>query len=382
MSSNVDADPLLTTETQQPRRSKFLCPALVITGLTCLTLAIVFSFISFQASFYQEGVPIRVLALNTWGMPYNIFGGLDKEIRMPAIAQMIQKKEFDVYFLEELWMRPDHEKIRQKASAVGYHMTSYDSMTQRECPYLPLDFLCCDGSATPSGCSGLAVVSRYPMKEVQFTIYNDHGPMAGGEKMARKGFGRVRVSPSENITVDLFVTHTCASDLVEDKATRESQVKQLLTAVRESTADFAILGGDFNSDPRAVNETTYGLLKNQMASSMEDFFQRIANWLIPDRATYGNPRNTYSYTYDPVLYDYIWHRSNDNNLVLTNLFDIPWLRTHKDGGLHHTDEKDRENSSAEKIREKRSADAKMISLSDHEAVTASLVLYKKKKQNS
>jgi len=149
-----------------------------------------------------------------------------------------------------------------------------------------------------------------------------------------------------------------------------NQTRQLLKAVNSSKADFAILGGDFNSDPRAINETTYGLLKNEMASSMEDFFQRIANWLIPTRATYGNPRNTYSNSYDPVLYDYIWHRSNKDNLVITNFFDVPWLTTLKN------------------VREKRSEDGKegessssgtVINLSDHEAVTASLVLYKKKK---
>ena len=53
---------------------------------------------------------------------------------------------------------------------------------------------------------------------------------------------------------------------------------------------------------------------------MEDFFKIITDWLIPKRATYANPRNTYSGAngsiyppgnsskYPPVLYDYIWHK--------------------------------------------------------------------------
>ena len=53
---------------------------------------------------------------------------------------------------------------------------------------------------------------------------------------------------------------------------------------------------------------------------MEDFFKIITDWLIPKRATYANPRNTYSgangsiyppgsgSNYPPVLYDYIWHK--------------------------------------------------------------------------
>ena len=32
-----------------------------------------------------------------------------------------------------------------------------------------------------------------------------------------------------------------------------------------SKADFTFLGGDFNSDPRAVNDSTYHLLKREMA---------------------------------------------------------------------------------------------------------------------
>jgi endonuclease/exonuclease/phosphatase family metal-dependent hydrolase len=381
MSGSMDSDPLIT-EPSAARgcKTKFLCPALVVLGVTCFITAIVVSFFSYEASNYQEGVPFRILSLNTWGMPVLFFGGLDKEIRMPAIANMIKKKEFDVYLLEELWMRPDHNLISMEAASVGYYMTAYNSLAQTGCPGLPIfDFWCCDGTDTPSGCSGLAVVSRYPLKQVEFTVYNDHGPMSGGEKMARKGFGRVMIKPTENITVDVFVTHTCASDLESDKVTRMSQVKQLLHAVKNSKADFTVLGGDFNSDPRAINETTYHLLKTDMASSMEDFFQRIASWLIPDKATYGNPRNKYSNMYSPVLYDYIWHRSNTGNLVLTNLFDVPWLTTRKS----FTSTEKQDGGEEGKPREKRSVEEatsseEIINFSDHEAVVASLMLFKKK----
>ena len=51
------------------------------------------------------------MALNVWGMPAKV-GALDKELRMKAIGKFIQKEEYDVYLLAELWMRPDHETIR------------------------------------------------------------------------------------------------------------------------------------------------------------------------------------------------------------------------------------------------------------------------------
>ena len=51
------------------------------------------------------------MALNTWGMPAT-FGSADKEDRMLAIGKHIQKGEYDMYLLEELWMRPDHNVIK------------------------------------------------------------------------------------------------------------------------------------------------------------------------------------------------------------------------------------------------------------------------------
>ena len=51
------------------------------------------------------------MALNVWGMPAKV-GSEDKELRMEAIGKFIQQKEYDVYLLAELWMRPDHETIR------------------------------------------------------------------------------------------------------------------------------------------------------------------------------------------------------------------------------------------------------------------------------
>jgi hypothetical protein len=71
----------------------------------------------------------------------------------------------------------------------------------------------------------------------------------------------VRIEPQENLTVDVFLTHTCAND--ENSWCRDAQIRQLVTAVGKSAADFVILGGDFNLDPRA-NETGYHTLKEEL----------------------------------------------------------------------------------------------------------------------
>lgn len=363
------SDSVALLEEERPRHKclqpKVLCPLLVSIGLLSLTTAVCIGYFSDN---FGAAVPLRILALNTWGMP-ELFGAKDKELRMKAIGQMLAKKEYDIYLFEELWLRPDHNTILQHLPD-GYHMTSYDSMTQKECPYdVFTPGLCCDGAATPSGCSGLAIASRFPFIESSFTVYNEHGPMADGEKLARKGFGRVRIAPKENLTIDVFVTHTCASDAVADKTAREHQVAQLLASVKASSADFTLLGGDFNSDPRAPNETTYTSLKKSLSSSMEDFFKHIRDWLVPKKASYGNPRNSYSNMYAPVLYDYIWHRAQPGNLIVTNMFDLPFLTTVKTKLSQH------EDSSSSKTG---STSTTHVSLSDHEPVSASLYLFKKK----
>ena len=65
--------------------------------------------------------------------------------------------------------------------------------------------------------------------QIEFFPYTDHGDLwwKDGEYFARKvnlfkprksneqppqGVGRVRVEPHPNVTVDVFVTHTCAED--------------------------------------------------------------------------------------------------------------------------------------------------------------------------
>ena len=119
------------------------------------------------------------------------------------------------------------------------------------------------------------------------------------------------------------------------------QVKELVEWVDQSNADFVILGGDFNTSPRD-KETSYKNLKQMMTNSMEEFFVEIKvnkilfqcqnkfkfdnqEWLCPSKATYGNPKNTYSYMYQPVLQDYIWLKSCGWNMIWTNFFDVSKL---------------------------------------------------------
>jgi len=335
--SGEDREPLLEEASPRWRRkSSLLCLGLVMVGGLALVTAILLSY-----SHYWDNSPaVKVLTLNTWGMPAT-FGSYDKELRMAAIGDFINKSEHDIYLLEELWMRADHETVRERIPA-DWFMTTVGELSNGAC----------DGRIAPDGCSGLAVVSRYPFIEKSFEVYREKGKKFSedGEWLASKGIGRVRIEPYDDHIVDVFLTHTCASDY--NSWYRQKQVKQLVEAVKKSDADFVILGGDFNADP-VVNkeETTLKDINDLMTSSVNEIFNKIKDWLIPKRATYGNPANSYSFKYNPVHYDYIFHKANHNNTMWTRLFDIPVFKTWKD-------------------------DQHEVSFSDHEAVTAQLFLKK------
>ena len=147
------------------------------------------------------------------------------------------------------------------------------------------------------------------------------------------------------------------------------QVKQLVETIKKSEADFVILGGDFNADP-VVNkeETTLKDINDLMVSSVNEVFNKIKDWLIPTRATYGNPANSYSFKYGPVHYDYIFHKANHNNTMWTSLFDVRYLSSIRSSSQHYIVQipvfKTRKDEQHE------------VSFSDHEAVTAQLYLKK------
>jgi len=345
--SHSDKIPLVGVK-KRNNRSTCLIVSLVVFVLLAVLAGVAY------VVYWKDVVGLKVMTLNTWGMPAKL-GAWDKEERMAAIGRYLARGEYDVILLEELWMRPDHETIRSLLPS-SYTMTNYSDLAWSKC----------DGSATPWDCSGLAVVTRLPIRDVQFTTYTVQGTLSkitDGEYFSGKGVGRVRLEPQPGMTVDILVTHTIASE--DNHERREQQVEELVEQhIKKATADFVILGGDFNAAPQSPVEKTYEMIKAEMTNSIEELFSRIESWLNPEYATYGNRRNTYSgessgrYTGNPpatpVIYDYIFHKKNTpkSAMIWTNWFHLPFLHT------------------------KRATDNFTISLSDHEAVTSHLYLWK------
>jgi len=298
----------------------------------------------------QNQIQLNLFVLNVWGMP-EVLGSQDKPVRMNAIGRLVSHGQYDVYVFSELWLKSDHQIIKSWIPE-GFSMTEYGDFS------LPS----CDGILSPWDCSGLAIVSRFPFLETDFLPFAETGDWQSldGEFWAQKGAGRLKIEPIEGFSTDIIVTHTCADGPTYTNAYyRTKQAEQLVKHIEASEAEFIIVAGDLNTDP-LKEEEAFAVLERSLVNSFQDFETTSTEWLKPRRATYANPENSYSCMNEPAVYDYVWHKGNKGNRIWTSYLDVPILKTLKNG---------EENE-----------DPLTISLSDHEAVIANLVLWKKRSQ--
>jgi len=332
-------------------RHKRLAIFLVALLLIALGHGLAIYFIYFKCS-HINCMGLKVISLNSWGMPAT-FGSQYKPERMEAIGNRIADGEYDVFLLEELWMQPDHDSIAAKVPQ-GYEMTGFRQLS------LPT----CDGRVGPDFCSGLAVVSKYPIKEVEFNSYTWHGDpvkaLIDGEWLARKGVGRVRIEPSPGLKVDVFVTHTAAdpdsSHGYNNSYYRVKQVRELMDSyVTKSQADIVLLGGDFNAEPETEVGKPYQMIIEHMKNCVQEVFYKLDKWLDANFATYGNAHNSFTGgLYKPVTYDYIFHKTvnPERTQTWTNWFELPLFKTKLKSTQEH------------------------ISLSDHEGIESNIYFWK------
>lgn len=283
----------------------------------------------------------KVLTLNVWGLPYLLGqGSKDKEERMRAIAGIVNKGEFDLYLLQELWLREDYKTIKN-GLAPGYHITGYKE----------LNSFWCTGWYNPINCAGLTVISKHPIVDSDFWKWGIGSEI---EMITTKGFGRVRLANVGGLkfTMDVYIAHTQADEHHVD--IRRRQVRMMMDKIKESTADIQILGGDINQHPGKGEDNPYQIILTHMRDSSEvvhnDTTQQGPEWM-----TYANDLNTYSGhgQYPPEVLDYIFYRGSISGVTITpNWFTLPYYQT--------------------------VIDSENKSVSDHQSVTASFTI----KQNS
>ena len=324
MDENDETEPLLNRDSE-PNILSILVKhkkLVIILGIVTVWILIgTFLLLCFLV-FIPSNVPvpnqttIRLLSLSVWGSPAS-FGVMDKQERIEAIGEYIRDNNdtLDVVILQELWMRPDHASIMSYLQGTGLTMTSVGDLA----PAI------CDGRAAPTYCSGLALITRFPIIDTSFISFSVHGDFWwwDGEYEARKGIGRATVQTSVNSTVDVFLTSLAANDY--NSYYRQIQAAEFGEAIRKSTADFVIAGGNIEVDPRTSESSYKDIVRGMTDSRHEALGDEV--WLDNSIATYGNVKNTYSGKAGPLLYDYLLHKARRHRNMKITSYKVPILKT-------------------------------------------------------
>lgn len=301
-----------------------------------ISLVLLVSFV--RCALQSNCIDMKVLSLNVLGLPER-YGGLVKEERIDAIAREVAKGSFDIYFLQELWLEQDHDKIASSLKK-GYYITGFRQFTPKSGRFLDR----CDGIFSPVECSGLAIISKYPFKEIQFNSFSDRGDdtkaLIDSEAVAAKGAGRVRIEPMQDLSIDLFTTHLIAEPEPQfsysNKIFREKQSRQLMDEwVLRSNADIVILGGDFNTAPETDESSIYQRIRRDMKNAGEEMYSNKSQWLKEEFSTYANPSNTFksgnwlNSGEKSSIVDYIFWRENNpsKTKVKISSFYLPAYKT-------------------------------------------------------
>jgi len=296
-------------------RHKILTAIVIFTAWTCIgiTIFLVLFLKAPAIPIPPDDHELRILSLSVWGAPSSL-GTKDKTERIAAIAAFVANStEYDLVLLQDLWMRPDHETIRASLPK--------DRVMTRVGDLAPA---LCDGRILPTSCSGLAIISRFPILETEFKVFSVHGDFFwfDGEYEARKGIGRVRIQPARNATVDIFVTAMAASEY--NFYYRQIQAKEFAKEAKSSDADYILAGSSLNSDPRNSESSYRSVKESGLSNGCEAFAGET--WTQQRYCTYGQKSNSYSTGATPLIYDYIWYKAAKGRSVNVEHFKVLLLK--------------------------------------------------------
>jgi len=296
-------------------RHKILTTVVILTAWTCIgiTIFLVLFLKAPALPIPPDDHELRILSLSVWGAPSSL-GTQDKTERIAAVAAFVANStEYDLVLLQDLWMRPDHETIRASLPE--------DRVMTRVGDLAPA---LCDGRVLPTSCSGLAIVSRFPILETEFKVFSVHGDFFwfDGEYEARRGIGRMRIQPARNATVDIFVTAMAASDY--NFYYRQIQAKEFAQEVKNSDADYILAGSALNSDPRNSESSYQSVRESGLSNGCEAFAGQT--WIQQRYCTYGQKSNSYSTGATPLIYDYIWYKAAKERSVSVEHFKVLLLK--------------------------------------------------------
>ena len=71
---------------------------------------------------------LKVFTLNCWGIAYlpDFMGqGLDRQMRIEAIARFLSTNDYDIVFLQEVWTQADQKLIAEACKKVLPYATTF-----------------------------------------------------------------------------------------------------------------------------------------------------------------------------------------------------------------------------------------------------------------
>jgi endonuclease/exonuclease/phosphatase family metal-dependent hydrolase len=161
----------------------------------------------------RDGATVDVATLNTWGLPFPI-AWQARGRRFPAIQRWLERKQFDVVGLQEVW-----NGARRLLEMGGVSM-----------PDSPGD-------------SGLALYTPHRVTRApELTVFD---AARGVDRLKQKGVLVAAIDLPDTGEVNVLVTHMQAGGGTRNAAVRASQVEQLLGVLTELTGP-ALVMGDFN----------------------------------------------------------------------------------------------------------------------------------------
>jgi endonuclease/exonuclease/phosphatase family metal-dependent hydrolase len=168
---------------------------------------------------------LSVLTYNVAGLPEGL-SNVRPTQTLPLVGALLNK--FDLVLVQEDFAYP--ELLRK----------------QLRLPYRTAPFV--RGEALHFG-DGLSLFSKLPLADVKRAAWSTcHGIYDSySDCLTPKGFAFTRLELTPGTSVDVYDAHLDAGPGPGDKAARGAQLEQLLRALREQSAERAlVLGGDFN----------------------------------------------------------------------------------------------------------------------------------------
>lgn len=269
----------------------------------------------------MSAVKLKVLTLNSWGIGVPIIC-LKKDERISAIGEELSQSDFDIVFLQEVWVYSDYEKIKKTVSKVMPHAHFYRSGIIG---------------------SGLCVFSRHEIMATSQYCYIINGyahRLLCGDWYGEKSIGLARlIMHPSGVRVNAYTTHLHANynEHHHYNSQRCLQAYQLATVVKETSCDcdVVVLAGDFNITP---DEIGYEMITSLTGVQDSWRCQKDISRATKEESTCCRRDNTFweNSTDTPVRLDYIFMRSNTGYQMSCELCELG-MRRLNDGSMSYSD---------------------------------------------